>query len=109
MALQPNQTAIELNKLYKVIFKGENQVDGEINPNIFINTGSVNIYAYNGTTQPEFLNDMVLATNSTNISGITLFNVLPTYIALTQNNGTSTEIVLTGITVIDLGTIGALT
>lgn len=98
------QTEIQLSTLYKVQlsrFSVSNDVKS-----IFVNSGSVNIYAYDGATKPTALTDMVLSNTATNIAGETPLELVPTYIAVIQNSGTSTEIVLNGIDVLaDLGAI----
>jgi len=98
------QTQVSLGRLYKVQL-GRYSVANELK-SIFVNVGSVNIYAYDGATQPESLTDMVLGTSAAGILGDTPLEIVPTYIAITQNSGVSTEIILNGIEVItNLGAI----
>ena len=89
--------ALQLNTLYKVgvqVFFNNNSV---FYPYIYINSGSVDIYGSSGLQVPESISDMVLSSENTNISGHDSFCIVPTYIYITQNTGTTTEIVVDGI------------
>lgn len=104
MALKSFQTAIALNKLYRVSLDYDSAAD-QIKPSLFVNSGSVNVYGYNGATKPTQLSGMVLPTINENVSALFTFNVIPSYIAITQNSGTITELVLSGLEIQDLGAI----
>ena len=72
-------------------------------PKIFIDGGSIDIYASEGDYStgkmlpPSSLSDMVLERENTNISGYDTFFMLPIYIYMTQNTGTTTNILIDGI------------
>jgi len=97
---------IELNKLYMLNIPNPFNNLNIFYPNIYINSGSVNIYASNSVTQPVQLLDMVLSKENTNIDGHDSFFIVPRYIYVTQNSGTSTEIILGGLGITDLGEFG---
>lgn len=104
MTLKPFQTAIALNKLYRVSLD-YNSASDQIKPSLFVNSGNVNVYGYNGATKPTQLSGMVLPTINQNINTLFTFNMIPSYIAITQNSGTTTELVLSGLEIQDLGAI----
>lgn len=108
MTLKTFQKQLSLDTLYKVNLDYHAAAD-QVQPNIFINSGTINIYAYNGATEPDYLNDMVLQSTSTNLSGLIPFSVIPTYIAITQNTGTSSEIISSGLEIVTVKNIGAST
>jgi hypothetical protein len=97
------QTAIELDKLYKV--EGSGRGAEQISPNIWINSGSVDIYVSQSATEPAALSDMTLNSDDTAVSGTAEFKIIPNYIAVVQNSGISTEIVLSGLSQADKGAI----
>jgi len=102
--LKYTQVAIALGTLYKV--QPMRVPTADRLKSIFVDSGSLNIYAYDGATQPAALSNMVLSTTATNIAGESPFEVVPTYLAVAQNTGTSTEIILNGIEIIsNLGEI----
>ena len=104
--MSDGKVEIALNRLYKSNKGiGINKVDLQLNPNIFINSGTVNIYGSNSKIQPTSVSDMTLNAENTAINGVVLFDVIPTWIAITQNSGTTTEIVLTGVNAQDKGSI----
>jgi hypothetical protein len=98
MALNVNfQQAISLNKLYKVnkkpVLSGESE---QLVTNLYVNSGNVDVYGYNGATEPSSLSDMVLNHENTEVYGTIPFFAIPSYIAIVQNEGTTTELILTG-------------
>lgn len=104
MALQRFEKALEVGKLYKVQASATTASD-EFAPSIWVNNGSVDIYVSDSATKPTALSEMTLASSDTNISGKNIIQCLSTYIALDQNTGTSTEIVIGGVDIQDLGAI----
>ena len=97
---------IELDHLYGVTLPlSYNSQQGAFKPHIFINSGTVDVYGSGGLTQPNSLSDLVLEGDSTAIEGFGIFDLIPTYIVIKQNTGTSTEIVVSGLELKDLGEI----
>ena len=107
MALEEYQVSIDLDNLYEVKKKGGVSGSEQLNPSIFINVGDVDIYGYNGATEPTSYATMgALQASNTAVGGTIAFDVIPKYIAVKQNTGTTTEIVLSGVEIVaDLGAI----
>jgi len=109
MALKEYQQTLTLGRLYEVKLAPIRDSREQIAPSIWVNSGSIDIYASQSGTQPSALADMTLNDNDTAIEGVASFdlqgNTIPRYIAVTQNAGTSTEIVITGVSINDLGAI----
>ena len=109
MTLTGNQTALTLSHLYSISEQGTataNNPFRQIQPNLFVNSGTVSVYGYNGATKPTALSGMVLNSTPTVVAGILPFDILPTYIAVVQVSGTSTEVVITDAGIVtDLGVI----
>lgn len=105
MVLREYQTTAELGTLYRTRKLGGVSGTEQLQPNIYVDSGTVDIRGSNSTTQPATLAAMALNTENTNISGILTFAAIPSYIAITQNTGTSTEIILSGVSLEDLGAI----
>ena len=100
------QNVISLNKLYRVTRKPVTTGESEqMVPNLFIDEGSVDVYGYNGAVQPSALANMVLPNSCKNVSATAEFCIIPSYIAIVQNTGTSTELVLSGLSVEEIGDI----
>lgn len=102
--VQPEQDILALDILYlcSATFLGRaNDVDyrWQGKRNIWIDSGSIDIYSSNSKTQPTQLSDMTLNTEDTNVTGIMALDIIPRWIYIDQNTGTSTEIVSTGIDV----------
>jgi len=94
------QTAISLNKLYKVNRKAVNPGEAEqLRTSLYINSGKVNVYGYNGASEPSSLSDMTLNSENEGVFGTVPFSTIPTYIAVEQNDGTTTELVVSGLDV----------
>lgn len=103
MALRPNQQALSLLKLYEI--SQDNKYAGQT-ARIFINSGTVDIYGSDSATEPISLATMTLNSVNTAVSGIDEFSQsLPRYIAIKQNGGTTTEIVVTFLNAVDKGAI----
>lgn len=96
-------TSLELNKLYRTIGENETEYEGNLMPNLWVNSGSVNLYGSKSATQPTQLADMTLNIEDTNLQGFVPLSAIADYIYLEQNSGTSTEITITGINIKDLG------
>jgi len=96
---------LELDKLYEVAKRGGSSASEQLEPSFWLDQGSVDVYVSNSLTQPTSRSQMTLDTDDVNISGIRQFGVIPTYIFVTQNTGSPTEIVVAGLEVEDLGVI----
>lgn len=104
MALESFQEQLQLNRLYESQV-GYNSAVDQIKPNLYINSGSVNIYGSNSATQPITISAMALPVINENVSGLFYFEIVPKYIAIIQHTGTTTEIVTSGIESRNLGAI----
>lgn len=109
MALKEYQKTLTLDRLYEVKLAPIRYSREQIAPSIWVNTGSVDVYASQSATVPAALANMTLNEEDTAIDGIASLdlqgNTIPRYIAVTQNTGTSTEIIATGLSILDLGAI----
>lgn len=105
MSLLNFQKEITIGNLYRVSRDDNACNANQINPSIYINSGSINVYSYNGATEPAARATMTLDSADTGITGNKFFEIIPTYISVVQNAGTSTEIVLSGVQIKDLGAI----
>lgn len=105
MALRGYQKTLALNTLYEVTEKGCTKGSEQLKTNLFINSGSVNVYGSNSEEVPENLTDMVLTDSSTNVTALNYFDIIPKYIAITQNAGTTTELIISGVEINNLGEI----
>lgn len=98
-----NKQTLSLNKLYAIhIPQPFNNLD-LFYPTVFIKGGSVNIYASGSSEVPTSISDMVLNKENTNISGYDSFFIIPQYIYVTQNSGTTTEIIIDGLNANEIG------
>lgn len=97
-----DKTIIQLNHLYRILLPN---TLAYINykPYIYINKGTVNVYGSGCLTQPTHLSDMTLEQENTAVDGFDTFDCIPEFICVTQNAGTTTEIVVAGLKVTDLG------
>ena len=106
MPLETNQEQIQLSTLYKVDAMSKNDIQRDLNASIWIDSGSVDIYGSDSATQPASLAEMTLNANDTAVEGKRSFDSLTNYITVVQNTGTSTEVVISGVSVTDdLGAI----
>lgn len=109
MALEEFQKELELDTLYEVKLAPIRGLRAQITPSLWINSGAVDVYASNSATEPAALSNMTLNEADTEVSGIATIdlqgNTLPKYIAVTQNSGTSTEVIASGLSIKDLGAI----
>jgi hypothetical protein len=87
-------------------------VEGEIaydrygdSRSIWVNSGTVNIYSSNSAVQPYMLTQMTLNTEDTNVGGLLKVSLVPKYIYVTQNTGTSSEIRIKGIKITSKGAL----
>lgn len=94
------EETLSLGTLYKV---------GPIGPQgqtrLFVNSGTVNVYGSDSLTQPTAISEMTLNAENENVSGVLSFGVIPKWLAITQNSGTTTELVSYGVAVVGLGAI----
>lgn len=105
MALLPGQVKLELDTLYEVEQMTVNNFAGG-GAKIWINSGSVDIKGSDSTTQPANLAAMTLNSVNTGVAAHAPFEPIPRYIAIVQNDTTSTEINISGIRIVsDLGAI----
>lgn len=107
MSSRDYQETIQLNTLYEVVIKPViSGVSEQGAVSLFINSGSVDVYGSNSSLTPTSLSQMVLPSVNTDVSGIESFFIVPNYIAITQNSGTTTDLSLSGIKIVrDLGAI----
>lgn len=95
---------IQLNHLYQITLPlSYNGHQGAFKPFLFINSGTVDVYGSSSLTQPTSLSNLVLEGDATAIEGYGIFELIPSYIVVKQNTGTTTEIILSGLEVKDLG------
>lgn len=85
-----NQKEIELDKVYFIRPLGPGA------PRIYIDEGTVNIYFADGKDLPTSKSDMSLFTAYTGVEGLIAMDVIPKWMLVEQDSGTST-IVLTNI------------
>lgn len=104
MALQRYEKLLEINTLYKTSASAKTAND-KFAPSIWVNSGAINIYVSDSATKPTSLTEMTLSTSDSNISGKNIIQCLGTYMALIQNSGTSTEIIISGVDIESLGAI----
>ena len=95
---------IELNHLYRLtvpcsLFKINYK------PYIYVNTGTVDLYASGAMTQPTSISDMTIEPENQAVDGFDIFELIPEYICVKANEGAPTEIVLAGLKATDLGEI----
>lgn len=100
------QTELQASRLYRVQKKAPPNGVGELmQPSIWLSDQG-SLYRSNSLTEPNALSDMTLTTADTDVTGNIDFGYgsgsVPIYMAIT---GTITEIVATGLDVIDLGSI----
>jgi hypothetical protein len=99
MTLENYQTALSLGNLYKISIGYTSHGGDQKEPNLWINSGTIDLYTSNSATQPTSLADMTLATDDTNVSADKGITRVIKYIAIVQNTGTTTEIISSGIDV----------
>lgn len=99
------KTELSLLKLYEVGQKGGVSGSEQLEPSFWVNSGAVDVYVSNSQTAPALLSDMSLDTDDIAVQGLRQFGVIPSYIYLQQNSGTSTEIIVAGLEVKDLGAL----
>ncbi len=95
MALKSYQTQLVLGTIYTTNKKGGVSGAEQLNPNLAINSGAINIYISNSAITPTTQGEMVLA--NSDVTGINALIVVPNHILVTQASGTSTEIVISGV------------
>ena len=96
---------LALDTLYEVAKRGGSSASEQLEPSFWVSDGSVDVYVSNSLTQPTALSEMTLDTDDVAIGGIRQFGVIPTYILVKQNTGSSTEVVVAGLEVEELGVI----
>lgn len=101
MALKQYQTELELDILYEI--SADSSGTEQLKPNLFIKDGTVDIYGSQSATEPTTIGEMVLNSENTNVSDISGFGFIPRYIFIQQNTGVTTEIVVSGVQVNNLG------
>ncbi len=105
MAIESNQQALQLGILYKIDALSKGDIQRDLSASIWVDSGSVDVYASDSATQPTTLAEMTLNTDDVAIAGKAQLVALPNYIAIVQNQGTSTELVLTGVKGVEQGAI----
>lgn len=96
------ETILELNKLYKVKPAVPSKRYNNIRPRLYINGGTVDVYDYGGLKNEADieLSDLHIETANQNKEGTEYFSVVPEYIYITQNTGTTTSIIARDIDII---------
>lgn len=97
MALDHNQQTLTLNTLYKVDALSESDIQRDLAASLWVNDGSVDLYGSDSATQPTSLAEMTLNAGDTGIEGKRQILTVCNYIAVVQNTGTTTEIILSGV------------
>ena len=97
-----DKTIIQLNHLYRILLPNTLACIN-YKPYIYINKGTVDVYGSGCLTQPTQLSDMTLEQENTAVDGFDTFDCIPEYVCVKQNTGESTEIVVAGLKVTDLG------
>lgn len=106
MALKFYQRSIELNTIYEVVILNNSGKQEQNEINIEAKGGTIDILGYNGATENPVEADMTLQSSNTGVEGIEPFDVVPRYILVKQNTGTTTEITLSGIEIVrTVGTV----
>lgn len=105
MALDHNQQTLTLNTLYKVDALSESDIQRDLAASLWVKDGSVNLHGSDSATQPTSLAEMTLNAEDTGLAGKNEVSTVCNYIALTQNSGTTTEVILSGIAGTGLGAI----
>jgi len=107
MALEKYERSLSLSTLYRI--GKTNTLLGFIGPqglpNLSIEDGTVDVYGSNSATQPATLADMRVSVDTTGVYGVVPFGVVPKWIAIVQNSGTTNEVVSYGIDVQNFGAI----
>jgi len=103
MALDNNQQALQLGRLYKIQSLGDAHISQDISAGLWIDDGEVFIYGSDSANKPASILDMTLEEEKA--GGKSYFEGLTNYIAITQNTGITTEIVLSGVLAVDVGAI----
>ncbi len=97
MALKPYQTELQLNTIYAVAASGEG--GEQILPNIEVIGGAVTIY---GSQDLPANAPTGMIEDQTSFSGIDFFAVVPNYIYIEQDSGTTTSIIVSGLSVTEV-------
>jgi len=108
------RNTITLNHLYEVVSISAQITDRSsqasvVNDNsarrIFIQDGGVNIYCSDSNTPPVSISDMSLSLEDINVFGIRDIFTPVRYFLVSQESGESTNIIVTGMVLKDLGEI----
>ena len=103
MALRNYQTAISLGTLYEIKLSDKSGLGEGLAPRISVKGGTVSVYFSDSATQPATLSDMNLDKALTKSD---FFNAVPVYMAVVQDGGTVSEVILSSIQIVqNLGAI----
>ena len=105
MALRDYEQSISLDTLYEINKKGGGSGSETLTPYISIKGGTVDIYAITSSIEPIDISDLELAVEDTGVTATKRITTAVRYIAIKQNTGTTSEIILSGIEAQDLGAI----
>jgi hypothetical protein len=100
MALEDYQTAIVVSKKYHINLKVNSGLGENLKPRITVIGGTVTVYV--SEEEPANLAAMVAVEETV---GMLAFESIPRYLAVVQDGGTVSSVVLTGIDAVDLGAI----
>ena len=103
MALRNYQTAISLGTLYEIKLSAASGLGEGLAPRISVKGGTVSVYFSDSATQPATLAEMSL---DKALAKSEFFNAIPVYMAVVQDGGTVSEVILSSIQIIEnLGAI----
>lgn len=97
--MKPYQKTIELATVYKTARSANNGGTEQIQPNIEVVGGTVDIYG--SQTEPVSAPTGMYKTRD-GFVGIDTFDVIPSYIYIAQNTGTTTSIILSGVEAVEV-------
>ena len=89
-----NSESVSLDTLYEC--GGNNFVTGQ-SIYIYPSNSTVDIYVSNSSTQPAAKANMILTSSDTNIGGLQRLDIIPKWIFIEQNTGTTSEIIINGV------------
>ena len=101
-----DKTTITLDMIYKVTESSFFPTYRDFTPNIWVNSGYVDIYVSNSDTTPVSIDDFSISDVKVGAMKEINSKILPDWILFKQNSGTSTEIIVTGLTFEEVTVVG---
>lgn len=105
MSLKSYERSVSLDTIYETSKMGGVSGSETLTPYISVKGGSVDIHAITSATVPTAIEDFELVDADTAISGTKTVETAIRYIVVVQNEGTSSEILLSGIEIKEVGTL----